>query len=99
MKRLAVLLMLSVWSTCRADLQVWTRTTTERVLREDPAGEGVEVTLAAARNEWESFQILVRADEAVQGISLQAGDLAGPGGATLPASAARRRRAPSSDRR
>jgi len=72
-----------------ADWQVWTVTETGRVLRDEPAGQGTSVNLAAARNEWESFQILVRSDQPVQGIHVEAADLAGPEGAVLRAAAAR----------
>jgi len=47
------------------------------------------VKIAAARNEWESFQILVRGDEPVAGITVETGDLTGPGGAVLRAEDAR----------
>jgi len=69
--------------------QVWTVSDTRRVLRDEPAGSGTAVKLAAARNESESFQVLVRSDAPVAGVNLEAGDLAGPDGAVLPASAAR----------
>jgi hypothetical protein len=72
-----------------ADWQVWTVSETRRVLREDPAEETGEVHLAAARNEWESLQILMRSDAAVEGIHVAAGDLSGPDGAVIPASEAR----------
>ena len=72
-----------------ADWRVWTVTETRRVLRDEPAGQGTAVVLAAARNEWESFQILVRCDAPVQGISVEAADLKGPGGAVLSAADAR----------
>ena len=68
---------------------MWTTTETRQVLREDPAGDSLRVQLAAARNEWRGFQILLRSDAAVAGIAVQAGDLSGPDGAVLPASAAR----------
>jgi hypothetical protein len=72
-----------------ADWQVWTVTETRRVLREDPAAAGANVSLKAARNEWEDFQILLRCDEPVKGIDLQPGDLTGPDGAVIPAGDAR----------
>jgi len=72
-----------------ADWQVWTVTETRRVLREAPPGSGFSVQLAAARNEWESFQICLRSDVPVGGVNVEAGDLAGPDGAVLPASEAR----------
>lgn len=74
-----------------ADWRVWTVAETRRVLREDLPGaqDTLPVKLAAAGNEWESFQILVRAEEPVTGIRVEAGELRGPNGAVLPATAAR----------
>ena len=73
----------------QAQLKVWTLARTERILREDPAGSGTEVRLSAARQEWESFQILVRSEAAVPGVTVLPGDLRGPGGAVLAAGEAR----------
>ncbi len=70
-------------NSAHADWQVWTKTETIRVLRDAPAEEGRPAAIAAARNEWESFQILVRSDAAVRGINVVAGDLRGPGGALI----------------
>jgi hypothetical protein len=72
-----------------AELHVWTVAETRHVLREDPAGIGTEVRLAAAKNEWEGFQILVRSDGPVKGIRIEPADLAGPDGAVLRAADAR----------
>ena len=66
---------------------VWTLTETRCVLREEPAGEGREVHLAAARGEAESFQILMRSAEGASAMELSADALRGPGGAALPAEA------------
>ncbi len=73
----------------RAECHVWIVTQTERVLRDAPAGPQNSAEIAAARNEWESFQILLRSDVAVGGINVEAGDLTGPGDAVIPASQAR----------
>lgn len=82
MKAISPLLLLLVLGVdARAQWHVWTVTETQRVLREAPAGEGREVRLAAARNEWESFQVLMRSDAAVPGVRVEAGDLTGPDGA------------------
>jgi len=67
----------------RADWKVWTVTETRRVLRDEPAGSGSEAKLAAARNQWRGFQILMRSDAPVQGIRIEPGDLRGPEGAVL----------------
>ncbi len=66
-----------------AEWHVWALGRTERVLRESPAAAGRSVQIAAARGEWESFQVLVRTDEPVAGVNVEPGDLAGPGGAVL----------------
>ncbi len=94
MKRHAALVLTSVVLAVaarqvQADWQVWTVTETRRVLRADPAENRVEVKLSAARNEWESFQILIRSDVPVAGINIEAGDLRGPEGAVLGADQAR----------
>ena len=81
----AMLAPLLVASAARADWHVWTVKETVRVLRDAPAGTAKAVSLAAARNEWESFQILLRSDTPVKGISVEARDLTGPDGARLPA--------------
>jgi hypothetical protein len=73
----------------QADWQVWTLAQTRRVLRDEPAGKGVEVKLSAARNEWESFQILMRSTEPIKGVDVVPGDLKGPEGAFLAAREAR----------
>ena len=72
-----------------ADWRVWTATDTRRVLREDPPEAQTAAKLAAARNEWRGFQILIRADAPVQGIRVEPGDLVGPGGAVLAAGKSR----------
>ncbi len=72
-----------------AEWRVWTVTETRRVLRDAPAENTLPVDLAAARNEWESFQILMRSGTPVAAVNVEAGDLAGPDGAALPAGDAR----------
>lgn len=72
-----------------AELKVWTVSETRRVLREDAMEDAVDVRLVAARGEWESFQILMRSDLAVEGINVVPGDLTGPDSATIRASTAR----------
>ena len=64
----------------RPELQVWTVTETRHVLRSELPGKQREAKLAAARNEWGSFQILVRADAPVRVLSVEAGELRGPDG-------------------
>ncbi len=62
---------------------------TRHVLRDDPPGKTLAVNISAARNEWESFQILMRSDEPVKEINVVAADLIGPEGAVLKATDAR----------
>jgi len=66
-----------------ADWQVWTLTQTKRVLSNEPAGIGTSVNIAAGRNEWESFQILMRSDAPLKVVDIRPGDLKGPGDAIL----------------
>ncbi len=80
----ALILMLATISVpATADWHVWAVSDTRRVLRDEPAGEGAAVGLAAARNEWGSFQILMRADAPIKGTTVVASDLTGPDGAVL----------------
>jgi hypothetical protein len=73
----------------RCEWQVWTLTETRHVRRDEAPGKEKKATLAAARNEWESFQILMRSGFPVQGINVEPGNLTGPRGAILPAARAR----------
>jgi hypothetical protein len=86
---LGFLLSLSVAGLAHAEWQVWTLAETRHVLRSDPPASNRAVNLGAARNEWVSFQILLRSDAPVKGIDVEAGDLVGPGGAVLPRTDAR----------
>jgi len=84
---LAAGLMLAAAGQAQAAMKVWTVTGTQRVLREEPApGKPIlAVQLSAARNEWETFQILVRSDKPVGGVSLDPGTLRGKDGSEVPA--------------
>ena len=73
----------------RADWHVWPVKDCVRVLRSAEAGEAGTLELQGARNEWESFQILLRSDVPVAEITVTAGDMTGPGGKVLPAADAR----------
>jgi hypothetical protein len=83
LRGLVIWLVLSLAGVARADWQVWTLTETRHVLRNDPPANGRTVQLTAARNEWVSFQILLRSDAPVKSVDLEAGDLTGPGGTAL----------------
>ena len=56
----------------------WVVTETRHVLRSELPGEVRDARLSIARNEWGSFQVLVRADAPVSGLRLDAGNLKGP---------------------
>jgi hypothetical protein len=79
----AAFLFLAAAAGARAECAVWTLAETRHVLRSEPPAAGATVELGAARNEWVSFQILLRSDAAVNGVSVEPGDLEGPGGAAL----------------
>ena len=66
-----------------SEIHVWTMTGTDRVLRAAPPGTALDVSISAARNEWESFQILLRSDEPATVTGIDAGTLNGPDGAAL----------------
>ena len=72
-----------------AETHLWTVTETRHVLRSDAPEKDGSVRLTAARNEWVSFQILLRSDVPLGGIRVEAGDLKGPGAKTLPGADAR----------
>ena len=67
----------------RGELKVGATAETVRVLREDPPPASAAVQLAAARNEWRSFQVFVRSDAPIEGVSVEPADLRGPDGAVL----------------
>ncbi|UCG59789.1 MAG: DUF4091 domain-containing protein [Phycisphaerales bacterium] len=86
---LGALLSLAASDALCANLQIWTVTETQRIQRSAPPGKRLAVNLGAARNEWESFQILMRSDRQVKGVRVEAGDLRARGGASLGAGGAR----------
>ncbi|MFO7889981.1 MAG: DUF4091 domain-containing protein [bacterium] len=61
-------------------LSVWTVSETRRILRSELPEENKTLTLKAARNEWEDFQIFIRSDKSVDQISIETDDLHGPQG-------------------
>ena len=72
-----------------AEWKVWTTIETRRALRDAQPGSLPSIDLSAARNEGESFQILMRSDEPLTIQSVEAGNLRGPDGAILPGKDAR----------
>ena len=85
----ALVAVLSLVMNAHAEWHVWTVTETRHVLRSDPPGHDRAVEVGAAQNEWVSFQVLLRCDEPVKAVRLEADELRGPGGATLPMSESR----------
>ncbi len=83
------LVMVGLTGQVYAECDVWIVTETTRVLRDASPTDQSSANIKAAKNEWESFQILLRSDSSVGEIDIEAGDLTGPGGATIPASQAR----------
>ena len=64
---------------------VWTAPSLHRVGMSDAAGTGTEVSLAAARGESESFQIVVNgAAKGVGNVNVTISDLQGPAGQVIP---------------
>jgi len=72
-----------------ASCRVWTTAEMVRILGDTPPQDALAVRISAARNEWESFQILLRSQEPISGIGVEAGDLVGPAAAVIPAAEAR----------
>ena len=72
----------------RTEYIVWTQDSVTKVQREEnPQPHATSVTLAAARNEYESFQVVVSALSNLAKLDVTCGDLAGPAGARIPSSA------------
>jgi hypothetical protein len=71
---LAIFLSLAAGHVAAADWHVWTVTETRHVLRSEPPGSGLAVNVAAARNEWVSFQILLRSEEPVKAVGVEVPD-------------------------
>jgi hypothetical protein len=64
---------------------VWTAPSLHRVGMSDPAGTGAEVSLSAARDEYQSFQIVVNgASQGLKNVDVKISDLAGPSGEVIP---------------
>jgi hypothetical protein len=80
---LAAALLVIFPTVASAELSVWTVTETRHVPRSELPLKGANVKIGAARNEWVSFQILLRSDTPVMGVGLEAGDLRGPNGSLL----------------
>jgi hypothetical protein len=67
-----------------AGMTVWVTHGTTRVFPQDPPGKENEVRIFAARNEYEPFQVIVRAeDEPLDRVTLEAGELESPSGGRI----------------
>jgi Domain of unknown function (DUF4091) len=68
----------------RSEPVVWTASTLHRVgMSESPSG-GAQVSVAAARNGYASFQIVVNGASGLSNVNVSVSDLKGPGGAVIP---------------
>ncbi|HTL59548.1 MAG TPA: glycoside hydrolase domain-containing protein [Candidatus Limnocylindrales bacterium] len=85
----SALLTLPTSSLVCAECSVWTVSETRHVLRSEQPTHTTTVQVAAARNEWVSFQIFLRSQAPIKSINLEAGDLRGPRGALIPGTSAR----------
>ncbi len=55
---------------------LWAGTNAERIYEDDPPRFGADrARIAAARNEWEAFQVALTSERGLEGVTLQAGDL------------------------
>lgn len=81
---------LAVWlplalaaAACHGGVRVGATGETERYLREMPPPASAAVHIRAARNETESYQLLLRSDAPARITAVECSDLRGPGGATI----------------
>jgi hypothetical protein len=90
MKRCGWLLLLPVLTNCspvRADATVYATHALARVRPHDPPLDSPTVTIAAARNEYEPLQVVVRAgSEPLRGVTARIGDLRSTDGAVIASS-------------
>ncbi len=71
----------------RKTAAVWATDSVTKVAREEnPPGQGAAVALSAARNEYQSFQVVVSAFSNTKEVDVAIDDLAGPGGAKIASS-------------
>ena len=72
-------------SAAQASPVVWTAPSMHRVGMSEAAGSGAEVSLTAARGEYESFQIVTNgATKGLGNVNVTVSDLHGPAGQTIP---------------
>lgn len=66
-----------------AEWFVWTTTRAVRAMRDATPQTKLAVSVSAARNEWVSFQIMLRADTPIDGVTLVPGQLQSAGGEAI----------------
>jgi hypothetical protein len=72
-------------ATAHSSPVVWTAPSLHRVGMSDPAGKGSEVNISAARDEYQSFQIVVNgASNGLSKVDVKVSDLEGPSGQVIP---------------
>jgi len=72
---ICILALFTIATTAPADVKIWIETETVRVLRHNKPGASRAVNLSAARNEWESFQILMQSNKDVIILDILPGNL------------------------
>lgn len=92
MRSVHVILAVSVWllivvlvNVSKPETVVWVETTTNRVCRSEgpPAKPVQNVNLAAARNEWVSFQVFIRNPKALHGVGIELSPLKNQAGGEI----------------
>jgi hypothetical protein len=77
----------STVATAHGNPVVWTAPSMHRVGMSEAAGSGSEVSLSAARGEYESFQIVANgASNGLGNVNVTISDMQGPGGQVIPRS-------------
>ncbi len=72
---LALLVVSMAGSASARPYTLWTALGTNKYLQTEAPTKSVAVSLDAARNEWEPFQVIIRADEPISAASVSVGDL------------------------
>ena len=62
-------------SVCAKPYSLWTSLAASKYLQTEAPAKSTPVSLDAARNEWEAFQVIIRADKAIAAVKVSAGDL------------------------
>ena len=81
---LTLLVLVGAPRSASAAWDVWVERATVKVLPDRGPSGVTTASFAAARNEWEGFQVVVRSDEPLTGVDVVLPTLQGPDGATIP---------------